>query len=97
MRRRYPAAVTWFMLATLGIAFLFLIIWSPVHRENDPVFWFIFLTAVGLVFLVVILHHEKSEEERERFIRVFFLADWVLGVTMAGYVVWKHVKAGTFW
>jgi len=95
MKRMYPPAVTWFMLATLAVAFLFLIIDSPVHRENDLLFWFMSLTVLGLVFLAVILHHEKNEEERERFIRVFFLAGWLVAAVLAVYVIWKHLKAGT--
>ena len=37
------------------------------------------------------LHHEKSESERENWIRAFFLLDILLGVVMAGYVIWKRV------
>ncbi len=95
MKRRYPVAVTWFMLATLGVAFVFLIIGSPPHRENDPVFWFLSINVLGLIFLSIIPHNEKRQEERENFIRVFFLTDWLLGVIMAGYIIWKHAAAGT--
>lgn len=96
MKRMYPSEVTWFMLATLGAAFLCLIGGSPVHRENDPLFWFMTLNVLGLLFLSILLHHEKREEERENFIRVLFLLDWLLGVVMAGWVLWKHIRAGTF-
>ncbi len=97
MTRKYPPAVTWFMLTTLGAACLFLVIGSPPHRENDPLFWFIFLNVLGLLLLSIMLHYERSEEDRESFIRVFSLMDWLLAVGMAVYVIWKHVHAGTFW
>jgi hypothetical protein len=94
----YPAAVMWAMLLTFGMASLLLITSSPVHRrDDDPLFWFIALNAAGLFVLAIILHHERGKEERERFIRISFLADWLLAVSMAAYQVWKHVRAGTFW
>jgi hypothetical protein len=96
MKQIYPSEVTWFMLATLGAAFLCLIGGSPPHRGNDPLFFFILANACGLFWLCIILHHEKKEDHRENWIRAFFLMDWVLGVAMAGWVIWKHIRAGTF-
>jgi hypothetical protein len=92
MKHMYPLEVTWFMLATLGAAFLVLISGSPAHRENDPLFWFMVLNVLGLLFLSILLHHEKREGERETFIRMFFLMDWLLGVAMAGYVIWRRLR-----
>ena len=89
MKPIYPAAVTWFMVATLSIAFVVLIVASPVPRKGDILFWILCLNALGLLCLSVVLHHEPREEERDRVIRFFFLLDWLLGVGMAIYAVWR--------
>jgi hypothetical protein len=95
MKRKYPPIVTWFLLATFGVAFLFLILGSPPHGANDLLFWFMTLTVLILFGLCVMLHGENLEDERDLFTRVFFPMIWVSAVLMAAYAIWKHVRAGT--
>jgi hypothetical protein len=95
-RKPYPPAVMWLLGVTFAFAFVFLIIGSPNHR-SDPLFWFVCLSVAALVVLSVMLHNEKCEDDRIGFIRVFFLGEWLLALMMAAYVVWKSVRAGTFW
>jgi hypothetical protein len=83
---------------TLAIAFVLLIDGSPAHDEDiDPLFWFVFIAVLGLLLLCVMLRLEKDEEQKALFVRVFFLAAWLLGVGMAGQVIWRFARAGRFW
>lgn|ERR1700693_3059651 len=87
----------WFVGITFAIAFLFIITGSPVHKYSDLLFWFMTANAFGLTFLAVLLHHEPRKDERDGFIRLFVLADWLFVMSMAAYAVWKSMHAGTFW
>ena len=89
--QKYPIAVTYSLLGVLGACALCLLAGSPPHRGDDPLFFFVLANACGLLWLCIVLHHEKSEIERESWIRGFFLLDILLGVIMAGYVIWKRV------
>jgi hypothetical protein len=91
VNQKYPTAVSYSLLGVLGGCFLCLLAGSPPHRGNDPLFFFILANTCGLLWLCIMLHHEKREAEREDWIRAFFLLDVLLGVVMAGYVIWKRV------
>jgi len=88
-KAKYHLAVAWTMLAVLFAVLIVLIAGSPPHRD-DVLFWFFTLNVAGLIFLAIVLHNEESQKERARFIRMFFLADWLTGVVLAAYVILKN-------
>ncbi len=92
MKRKYPLAVSWVLLATFGIALFFLIVASPPHNENDYLFLFMALNILLLIGLSLMLHAENREEERSLFLRVFCLVDWALAVLMAAWAMWNHAS-----
>ena len=89
MRRDpYRLAAICFLGLTFSVAVVTLVAASPEH-DRDPLFWFMCFTTALLVVLGVILHNEPSKEDRQRFIRLFFLAEWLLALTMASYALFR--------
>jgi hypothetical protein len=91
-RQPFDPVVMWFLCVTFGLAFLVLVGASPPGHEHDPLFWFMCGNVAALAFLSVLLHNEKDEGARVGFIRLFFLADWIFGLLMAGYAIWVRVE-----
>ena len=87
--------LAWFGIVTFGIALFVLIAASPPHDEReDPLFWFLALMVVLLAALCAVLHNEPQEEERNRFIRVFYMLSWMFAIVIALFALWRKFKAG---
>jgi hypothetical protein len=84
LRVPYPNRVAgWFAGLTFAAAVLLIVLASPPHSGNDPLFWLLCAGIVGLFALCVILHQEKDQKERSALMLTAAFVAWVLAVALA--------------
>jgi hypothetical protein len=83
------------VVAAFSLLVVFVTADSPAAKgESNLLHWWVGITLVALALLAIVLHNEPAQQERQRFIRLFFWGEFFVLAGLAALALWREVEAG---